>query len=277
MKKLIIAVDGNNFRLTSDRYEKGTPTHEIKNAYDIGLSTGQGIYSNVGWTYVATMPGTYNIAVVQADEAVQLPDGWVGRPFMRLIHTNSLKAVGTRIDAGNQIYSSGTAGTGAPHIHIEFTKTFNGTVGAGQDAQGRSLPVDGFTEVNIEDFMYINGATTLGETFGHNIRQIDNDNVENNTPAPQPTGQLYVNLQPEAGLVTVYKDCDKASGRLSREVGKLNPAQFGGLTYTALEINDAGTGHRNVVIDTSAFGGVWVQMDYDYRDLLPTQSYPLVK
>jgi hypothetical protein len=101
--------------------------------------------------------------------------------------------------------------------------------------------------------------------------------INESQPAPQPSGQLYVNLQPEAGLVTVFKDCDKASGRLSKEVGKLNPAQFGGLTYTALEINDAGTGHRNVVIDTDSFGGVWVQMDYDYRDLTPTQSYPLVK
>jgi hypothetical protein len=276
MKKLIIAVDGNHLRLTTDRYEVGTPTHEIKDAYDIGLDSGQGIYSNVPWKYINTLPGTYNIAIVQTTEDVMLPNGWVGRPYMRLIHTNSLHTIGTVIPAGHKIYSAGTAGTNAPHIHIEFTLTYNGTIGAGQDAQKRSLPVDGFTQVYIEDFMYINGATTLGNVYGHNIRQIDNDNVEQPKP-PTPSGQLYVNLQPEAGLVTVFKDCDKASGRLSKEVGKLNPAQFGGLTYTALEINDAGTGHRNVVIDTDAFGGVWVQMDYDYRDLTTTQSYPLVK
>lgn len=97
-------------------------------------------------------------------------------------------------------------------------------------------------------------------------------------PIPQaPQGQLYVNLQPQAGLVSIFKNCDKASGLLSEKVGALNPEKFGGLTYTALEINDAGTGHRNVVIETESFGSVWLQMDYDYRDLLNTQSYTLIK
>jgi hypothetical protein len=84
-------------------------------------------------------------------------------------------------------------------------------------------------------------------------------------------------LQPQAGLVSIFKNCDKASGLLREKVGALNPEKFGGLTYTALEINDAGTGHRNVVIETESFGSVWVQMDYDYRDLLNTQSYTLIK
>jgi hypothetical protein len=192
MKKLILAVDGNHLRLTTDRYEVGTPTHEVKNAYDIGLPTGHGIYSNVAWQYINTLPGTYNIAIVQTLEDVMLPDGWVGKLFMRLIHTEELKPIGTIINAGDKIYSAGEQGApNQPHIHIEFTKTYNGTIGAGTDAQNRSLPVDGFTEVNIEDAIHINGATTLGNTFGHNIQQIDNDNVEGSS-APAPDNGTFV-------------------------------------------------------------------------------------
>lgn len=182
---------------------------------------------------------------LESNEPVLFADGTVDYATMMIAHDNDVSNlyVGQVIKQNGRFYEEGTKGyaTGN-HVHFEIAKgKFEGT-GWHEDEAGYWSLNNG---VNPLDCFMINDDHVILNSYGYKFKHIS----EVNEPV---TGLKYLNLEPfynnePIDSWRVY-DLD-VEPIVGNEKAKINPAQFGGLSYLIKELKE-----NIAIIETDMFG-----------------------
>jgi murein DD-endopeptidase MepM/ murein hydrolase activator NlpD len=170
---------------------------------------------------------------------------------------------------GNEIYIEHGNGYVTRYCHIKYN-TFNVNIGDIVES-GTLIAVEGNsgyskgTHVHFE--VLLNGKAINPTQYGLGQSQLPDYVV----PTPQPSGEKYINLSPEADTWRVYPM--NVAPVVGNECKQLLPKQFGGLTYTI-----KGYTQSNVaIIETRDYGQVQIFIGHPLAEVTDSPKYGLVK